>query len=97
MMIEKTIPQVTKLGSEPLNGKNIHDDQGFSQLLQSALNNVNHTLNQANLAGLMLAQGEIDFHNAMIVTEKANLALQLTMAIRNKIVEAYQEVMRMQV
>ena len=33
----------------------------------------------------------------MIIAEKANLALQLTMAIRTKVLEAYQELMRMQV
>jgi len=33
----------------------------------------------------------------MIIAEKANLALQLTMAIRTKLLEAYQEIMRMQV
>ncbi|MGB4266344.1 MAG: flagellar hook-basal body complex protein FliE, partial [Limnochordia bacterium] len=48
-------------------------------------------------AGLLLAKGEIDVHNAVIMAEKANLALQLTIAIRNKIIEAYQEIMRMQV
>jgi len=44
-----------------------------------------------------LLTGEIEFHDAMITVEKANLALQLTMAIRTKLIEAYQDIMRMQV
>lgn len=70
---------------------------GFGELVKSALSTVNSQLSKAEQAGLLLAKGEIDVHNAVIMAEKANLALQLTIAIRNKIIEAYQEIMRMQV
>lgn len=38
-----------------------------------------------------------DLHKVMIAGEKAGLAFQLTLQVRNKMVEAYQEVMRMQI
>lgn len=38
-----------------------------------------------------------DLHQVMIAQEKASLAFQLTLQVRNKMVEAYQEVMRMQI
>ena len=38
-----------------------------------------------------------DLHEVMIAVEEANLALNYTMQVRNKVVEAYQEMMRMQV
>ena len=38
-----------------------------------------------------------DIHSVMIAGEKANLALQFTMKVRNKVVDAYKEVMNMQV
>ena len=41
--------------------------------------------------------GDVDLHDVMIAGEKANLALQVTLQVRNKLVEAYQDVMRMQV
>lgn len=41
--------------------------------------------------------GDVDLHDVMIAGEKAGVAMQLTLQIRNKLVEAYQEVMRMQV
>ncbi len=40
---------------------------------------------------------EDDVHSVMIAMEKSSLSLQLTMAVRNKIVDAYQEIMRMQI
>jgi flagellar hook-basal body complex protein FliE len=69
----------------------------FQDYLQDALQEVNQLQQQSDVALNKLLTGEIEFHDAMIVAEKANLALQLTMAIRTKLIEAYQEIMRMQV
>ena len=45
-----------------------------------------------------LATGKIeDISQVTIAAEKASIALQLTMQVRNKVMDAYQEVMRMQV
>jgi len=38
-----------------------------------------------------------DIHNTMIAIEKADLTFQLMMQVRNKIISAYEEIMRMQV
>lgn len=38
-----------------------------------------------------------DLHRVMIAGERAQLALQLTIAVRNRVVEAYQELSRMQI
>lgn len=73
------------------------ENTDFTKLLKTALHNVNDQLKEADETAILLMQDEIDVHNATIIAEKANLALQLTMAIRNKIIEAYQEIMRMQV
>ena len=40
---------------------------------------------------------EIDLHNVVIAGEKAKISLELTLQIRNKVMEAYQEIMRMQI
>lgn len=47
-------------------------------------------------AGLISGQVE-DVHQVMVAAQKASLSLELTMQVRNKMIEAYQEVMRMQV
>lgn len=72
-------------------------EKSFQSFLQEALGEVNTLQHQADVAFTQLLTGEIEFHDAMILAEKANLALQLTMAIRTKLIEAYQEIMRMQV
>lgn len=70
----------------------------FQMLLTGALQQVNELqLNAEATANLLAAGGDIDFHQVTAAAEKANLSLQLTIQIRNKIIEAYQEIMRMQV
>ncbi len=69
----------------------------FQSYLREALSEVNAMQHQGDVAFTQLLTGDIEFHDAMIIAEKANLALQLTMTIRTKLLEAYQEIMRMQV
>jgi flagellar hook-basal body complex protein FliE len=70
----------------------------FSEFLHNALTEVNNLQKISDVASTKLTTGEItDLHSVMIAGEKANLALQLTVQVRNKVIEAYQEVMRMQV
>lgn len=73
-------------------------EKSFGEFLSDALNNVNKMQNEASQASLNLAAGKVeDIAEVTIAGEKAAVALQLTMQVRNKIVDAYQEVMRMQV
>ena len=69
----------------------------FSDLLTDAVGQVNQLEEQAHAAvtGLMTGSG-VDVHQAMIATEKASMAFELALAVRNKAVQAYQQVMGMQ-
>jgi flagellar hook-basal body complex protein FliE len=69
----------------------------FSDLLTDAVGQVNQLEEQAHtaVAGLMTGSG-VDVHQAMIATEKANMAFELALAVRNKAVQAYQQVIAMQ-
>ena len=69
----------------------------FSDLLTDAVGDVNALQDQAASAvkGLMTGSG-VDVHQAMIATEKASMAFELALAVRNKAVQAYQQVMSMQ-
>jgi flagellar hook-basal body complex protein FliE len=72
--------------------------QSFGEMLKSHLTEVNHIQTSADIAVQKLASGQDkDIHNTMIAMEKASVAFQLTMQVRNKMLEAYQEIMRMQV
>ncbi len=69
----------------------------FSDLITDAVGDVNRLEDQASAAvsGLMTGSG-VDVHQAMIATQKADMAFELALAVRNKAVQAYQSVMGMQ-
>jgi len=69
----------------------------FGDLMTDAIGQVNQLQDQAQTAvsGLMSGSG-VDVHQAMIATEKASMAFDLALAVRNKAVQAYQSVIGMQ-
>jgi flagellar hook-basal body complex protein FliE len=72
-------------------------EQPFSDLLGDAVGEVSRLEDAAQnaVAGLMTGSG-VDVHQAMIATEKASMAFELSLAVRNKAIQAYQQVMSMQ-
>lgn len=76
-------------------------DEGFNTVFQSALNMVdetNQTQNQAESAEIQFALGEsTNTHDLMIAQQKANIALQYTVAVRDKVIDAYKEIMNMSI
>ncbi|MGG0718837.1 flagellar hook-basal body complex protein FliE [Robertmurraya massiliosenegalensis] len=72
--------------------------KSFASVLKQSIEKVNEAQVQSDVMTEKLAKGEnVDLHQVMIASQKASVTLQATMEIRNKVVEAYQEVMRMQV
>ena len=72
--------------------------EGFGEIFKQALGEVKAAQNESDKLTNELVTGEVkDIHEVMIASQKASLSLQLTLQVRNKVVEAYQEVMRMQV
>ena len=74
------------------------EDLSFGDALKNAINDVNNLQVDADKKSLKLALGDIkDPHEVMLAMEKAGLSLQLTVTIRDRVVEAYQAIMRMAV
>lgn len=72
--------------------------QSFASHLKQALEKVNDAQIEADEKTIALAQGKIDnLHDVMIAAQKASITLQATVEIQNKAIEAYKEVMRMQI
>lgn len=72
-------------------------ETGFGQLLQGLIKQAVDNQVAANEQSVKLALGETDDVQAvMIATEKASLSWQLLQQVQSKLLEAYQEVMRMQ-
>ncbi|HZP81735.1 MAG TPA: flagellar hook-basal body complex protein FliE [Chthonomonadaceae bacterium] len=70
----------------------------FGQFLQNALAEVNETQVRAGEMTARLAAGEnVDVHQVMIAAQEASTALSLAIQVRNKLVDAYQEIQRVNV
>jgi flagellar hook-basal body complex protein FliE len=70
----------------------------FSEVLGNAMDAVNNLQAQAGEEVQKAMTGEVtDIHTAMIAVQKADVSFQMMMQVRNKLVSAYQEIMKMQV
>ncbi len=70
----------------------------FADLLEGALRQTDQLQKEADEAALNLLSGDLEsLHGLMIATEQAQLSLQLTVQVVNKVIQAYQEIYRMQV
>ena len=70
---------------------------GFSDVLKSAINRVSGLQNSADTqVNTLMQTGQGDMGQAMISVEKADVAFQLLMQVRNKVVSAYQDIEKMQ-
>lgn len=73
-------------------------ENGFGDTIKNAISKVNDLQAEADQLATRLAAGDaVEIHQAMIAMQKASTALQFTIQVRNKIIEAYQEIMRMQI
>ncbi len=76
-------------------------DNMFSTMLNAAIDNINNTnslLSDAENAEISFAMGETEnTHDLMIALQKASTALQYTVAVRDKFLDAYKEIMQMQI
>jgi len=69
----------------------------FQSLLENAVHRVEGYRTEANQAVERLLSGQDgELHSALMATQRAELAFELGMQVRNKVVEAYQEIMKMQ-
>lgn len=84
-----------QIGAEP---KAAAPGQGFTEMFKQAIESVNRLQNEAGRLEDAVAAGEsVNIHQAVIMGEKAGLSFRLMMQVRNKLLDAYQEVSRMQV
>ena len=70
----------------------------FVGMLQNALGQLNDLAQNADAVATQAASGEdVDLHQVMMAMQSATLGFDLGLQVRNKLVEAYQEIIRMQV
>lgn len=73
-------------------------NQSFSEMLATTVKDVNELQKEANVAVQKLATGQSkNLHETMLAVEKAEIAFKTMNQIRMKVIDAYKEVMRMQI
>ena len=75
---------------------NSNDPTGFGNVIKSAIDNVNGMDRDADKSILNLLQGKGEVHTTMIALQKADMSMRMLLSVRNKVIEAYREIMRMQ-
>jgi|SRR3989337_3217322 len=71
---------------------------GFADVLKDSIQKVNNIQGEADQAIKGLSTGQVNnIHETMIAIEKANLSFNMMVQVRNKLVQAYEEIMRTQV
>ncbi|WP_404452615.1 flagellar hook-basal body complex protein FliE [Virgibacillus necropolis] len=83
------------------NGKSISPGEAqasFADSLKSAIENVNKSQITSSQKTEAFARGEIDnLHDVMIAAQKASITLETSVQVQKKVIDAYNEIMRMQV
>jgi flagellar hook-basal body complex protein FliE len=79
-------------GAAPAAGKS----GNFASLMDRVIQGVEQPRQEANQAVQNLLNGDGELHTVALATQRADLVFDLGLQVRNKIVSAYQEVMRMQ-
>lgn len=83
-------------GTAALSLKQVNEIE-FGEFLAAELQKVDSSLQQADMSIRSLAAGgDVPIHDVMIQIESARMSLMLVSEVRNRAVEAYQELMRMQ-
>lgn len=72
-------------------------ETSFSDVINDAINKVNDLqIESSKKTGDFISGATDDIHSVVIAGSKADLALQMTIQVRNKVMEAYKEIMNMQ-
>jgi flagellar hook-basal body complex protein FliE len=96
----KNMVPLSRIPSAPGTAAEVKNNSagGFGEMLKQAVNEVNQGQVDSDKAVEQLHTGQAkNIHEVMIALEKADISMRLMVQMRNKIVDAYQEVMRMQV
>ncbi|MDR8394258.1 flagellar hook-basal body complex protein FliE [Aliifodinibius sp. S!AR15-10] len=93
-----TPQQIGELASEPRELAPESSGSSFADMLSEAVNSVDQTMKESNQKVENFVAGKTEnVHDVMISMQRAQLSFQLMVEMRNKAIETYQEVSRMQI
>ena len=85
------------LAPRPAASGNSAGGPSFLESLEKAVNEVNEAQKTADAKTIGLQTGNASLHETLIAVEKADISFRLLMQVRNKVLEAYKEVLRTQI
>ena len=91
-----SIGHLASLGTGSLSSNTTKSSGDFGAALQSSIEQVNQLQQNADQTVQQFLHGNGELHNVALATQRAEMAFDLGLQVRNKIVSAYQEVMKMQ-
>jgi flagellar hook-basal body complex protein FliE len=71
-------------------------EPGFAEAIKAAITRVSTLEQEADKSIVNLLQGKADINQTMIALQKADISMRLVLTVRNKVIEAYRELMHMQ-
>jgi len=91
-------PSDSRITSIPLPTKPVREtaDNDFTTTLKQAVEQVNQLQNDADTSAQQVVTGELGIHEGMMALTEADLSLRLMLQVRNKVIDAYKEITRMQ-
>ena len=91
------LSKLAKAGNQPQVNPAQANGADFGNLLTKAINNVNQQQMEASRLATQVETGDggVSLVKAMIASQKASVAFQATMQVRNRVVSAYQDIMNM--
>lgn len=97
MRIDAINPALKELAKQAPNLEQ-EKSEGFGKMLMDVIKEVNAAQTEAgNMKDSFMSGQQVELHELMISMERAGTAMELTLQVRNKLLEAYQEISRMQV
>lgn len=93
------IGPIKELSIKPLEtgGDTTQVDRGFADQLKQAIRETNHLEHVANDSIEQVINGNMGIHEGMLAVQEADLSMRLLLKVRGKVMQAYQEIMRMPV
>jgi flagellar hook-basal body complex protein FliE len=89
----ENVPQVPLGNSEEVKQKG---SEGFAEVINGAIAKVSSLERKADESIIDLLKGQADIGQTMVALQKVDISMRLVLAIRNKVIEAYRELMHMQ-
>jgi flagellar hook-basal body complex protein FliE len=78
--------------------QSVSNGPSFESMLNKYINQADNAVKESEGMALSLAKGDaVNLHEVTIAAQKASIAVSLTTTVRDKAVEAYQDIMRMQI